>query len=139
MHTYNTDGQENTRSHELSAHSRTACGHFPWGIRKSLMPVKINSCMCGLRYVSATDGDVYPCCKSFKVETDHACMSLALCSFVCPYPHPKCNLVGKRGKPADVPLRETQNYCVGLGYILARCASTPRSLAVALASKHEES
>ena len=131
--------KENTRSHELSAKSLTACGNFPWGIRRTLKPVTVNACMFGSRCKSKNDGQIYPCCKAFKVETDHACMHLALRSFVCPYPHSRLRLVGTKGKRADARLRDTENYCAGMGYVLARCASSPRSLGTALGSLDRES
>ena len=66
-------------------------------------------------------------------------MQLALRSSACPYPHPKLRLVGENGTRADAQLRDTENYCAAMGYMLARCASSPRSLGTALRALDGES
>ena len=119
--------------------SRSQLVAIPLGIRKTPTPVRVNACMFGSRRRSKNDGQIYPCCKAFKVETDHACMQLALRSFVCPYPHPKLRFVSSKGKRADAQLRDTDNYCAAMGYMLARCTSSPHSLGTALRALDGES
>ena len=94
--------------------------------------------MFGSHRISKNDGQKYVCCTVFRVQTDHACMQLALRSFACPYPQPKLRLVGEKGTRADAQLRDAENYCSGMGYMLARCASSLRSLGTALRALHEE-
>ena len=111
---------------------------------KGKRPIRVSEhnagcCSRGNGAALVNNGEIDPCCKAFKVEKHHTCMLSSLRSFVCPYPHPSLRRVGAKGHRADVRLQDTEHDCVGMGYILARCVSSPRSLGTAVIALDGES
>ena len=71
--------------------------------------------MFGSRLKSKNDGKFGPCCKAFKMETDHACMhAVGFAQFCLSVSESRLRLVGVKGTRADAQLRDTENYCAGM-------------------------